>query len=346
MERTARQAPNNPEAVTSPTACGFFRRPPASMPAITAPLSRAPPRPPTPERTARSVSTAPTAAAARTRPSAGRSTPRPSPLGGVFDPAGTSDHLTAGPPGARRPSGNPTAGRPRPGSRPRAGRRSIGRWPGRAGAAVTRRTGRIGPVEALEHPRRLLLADAGTLVADLDGDRATRPGRVEGDRAPGRRVPRRVVEQVGQHRVNPRRVTVGGGARRIHRDGHLHPGAPQARLPGRVLQHGPQVEGPSYQRHRPRLQAGQIEQLRGQGPEPLHLPEHGPQRLRIGGFHTVDQVLEHRPEGADGRPQLVRDVGNEIPAHPVDLGQLGRHGVEGPASSPTSSWDVAVTRRP
>jgi hypothetical protein len=55
---------------------------------------------------------------------------------------------------------------------------------------------------------------------------------------------------------------------------------------------------------------------------------HQLERLAIGLLHPVDQVFERRLQAAYGRAQLVRDVGDQLASHPVDLGELGGHRVE------------------
>ena len=51
-------------------------------------------------------------------------------------------------------------------------------------------------------------------------------------------------------------------------------------------------------------------------------------RLGIGVGDAVDEVLEHGLQRGDRRAQLVTDVGDEVAAQPVGLGELGRHLVE------------------
>ena len=83
------------------------------------------------------------------------------------------------------------------------------------------------------------------------------------------------------------------------------------------------------QRDRPGLQPREVEQLLDEPPEPLGLGECDLDRLRVGGRDAVGEVLEHRPQRADRRPQLVRDVGDEVAAHPLDVREVGGHRVEG-----------------
>jgi hypothetical protein len=41
-------------------------------------------------------------------------------------------------------------------------------------------------------------------------------------------------------------------------------------------------------------------------------------------------VLENRLQRRDGGAELVRDVGHQVPAHPINLGEVGGHAVERP----------------
>jgi hypothetical protein len=97
-----------------------------------------------------------------------------------------------------------------------------------------------------------------------------------------------------------------------------------------VREHHADLERPHVERHGARLQSGQVQQLRHQATQTFDLREHRPDRVRIGGLHAVGDVLELGLQRADRRAQLVRDVGDEVLAVPLDLGQLRRHDVEGP----------------
>ena len=95
------------------------------------------------------------------------------------------------------------------------------------GAAVARGARRVGAVEALEHPLGLGGRDAGPLVGDHD--RGAAGGRGVGAQphaALGRRVADRVVEQVGDHLVQP--LGVAGGLQVAGLDAHLQPHRPVA----------------------------------------------------------------------------------------------------------------------
>ena len=101
-------------------------------------------------------------------------------------------------------------------------------------------------------------------------------------------------------------------------------------LAHRVLEDGLHVELAPVERHRTGLQPRQIEELRDEPAEPFDLGEHRTEGLRVGILDPVDEVLEDCLQGGDRRTQLVRDVRDEVAAHAVGLGELGRHLVERP----------------
>jgi hypothetical protein len=55
---------------------------------------------------------------------------------------------------------------------------------------------------------------------------------------------------------------------------------------------------------------------------------HRVQGLRVCGLHAVDHVLQARLQRRDRRPQLVRDVGDQLATLAVGLGDLAAHRVE------------------
>jgi hypothetical protein len=77
-----------------------------------------------------------------------------------------------------------------------------------------------------------------------------------------------------------------------------------------------------------RLELREIEELLNEVAESLDLSQRRLERPPFDRLDTVDEVLEHGLERTDGRPQLVRDVRDEVAAHAVDLGELGSHRVE------------------
>ncbi len=144
----------------------------------------------------------------------------------------------------------------------------------------------------------------------------------------GRRVPHRVLDEVRDDLVQTFGVGVEPEVARDDLDLEVHVGGVQLRLADRVLEHRPHLERVAVERQRARLEAGEVEELLHQPAEPLDLGEHRAQRLRVGLADAVDEVLEHGLQRGDRRAQLVADVGDEVAAQPVGLGELGRHLVE------------------
>ena len=118
----------------------------------------------------------------------------------------------------------------------------------------------------------------------------------------------------------------------------------QPGFPDRELEHRRDLEHPAVERYAAGLEPRQVEQLLHETAEPLDLSEHRAQRLGIGRLDAVDEVLEHGLERGDRRAQLVTDVGDEVPAHAIGLGQLAAIWLNERASVPISSCDVTVTR--
>jgi hypothetical protein len=71
-------------------------------------------------------------------------------------------------------------------------------------------------------------------------------------------------------------------------------GIVEARLLERLLEQRTKLERHTLQGHDAGLEPREVQQLRHQSPEALHLGEHHAQRLLIRRAHAVDQVLQHR----------------------------------------------------
>ena len=159
----------------------------------------------------------------------------------------------------------------------------------------------------------------------------------------GRRVADRVVEQVGEHLLQPLRVAGGLEADRVDLDPQPHLAVAEHALARRAVEQLVHAEALGGDRQRPRLEPREVEQLLDEAAEALRLRERGLDRVRV--LDAVGEVLQHRLQRADRRAQLVRDVGDEIAAHPLDVARSAAIALKARASSPTSSRDVAVTRR-
>ena len=84
-----------------------------------------------------------------------------------------------------------------------------------------------------------------------------------------------------------------------------------------VLDGRPEIVRPQIEQHEPRIQLRELEQVLGKPVEPLDLLaarfEELGAGLRIGAGAALEKLVEH-PERGERRPELVRDVGQEVPA--------------------------------
>ena len=192
--------------------------------------------------------------------------------------------------------------------------------PAAAGAAA---------VEAVEDPVPVGRCDARAVVGDLQVQAVRAGPRGHPHGAAGRAVPRGVVEQVGEHLVQPGAVGPGHGLRRRHVDREPDVAPGHRGLRHRRLEHLGHRDVTAVQRLGAGVDPGQVQQLAHQPAEPLGLRQRDLQggRVRVG--HAVDQVLQDRVQRRDRRPQLVADVRDELA--PVAVGglEVGGHPVEG-----------------
>ena len=206
--------------------------------------------------------------------------------------------------------------------------------------------------EALEDPGAVLGRDARALVGDLE-DHATRSTRygTHRDGPAGRAVPRGVVEQVGDHLVQPgpvaratTEVRVASTSQRRRR-----PTRPASPASWRTVS---SRNGPTASRARRRAARCPASTRDRSSRSVTSRPSRSvwasaaARRRGVAAGDAVDEVLQHRPQRGDRRAQLVRDVGDQLAALPVDRVEVGRHLVEraGRARRPRRG-EVAVTRR-
>ena len=171
--------------------------------------------------------------------------------------------------------------------------------------------------------------DTRPVVGDLQ---APAGGRVLGgdpDDPTGGTVPGRVVEQVGDQLVEPRRI--GRGRQRGRRGAdvvpHLATGHP--RLGHGALQQRQDGHLRGGQLSLAGVHPGEVEQVGGEGGEPLGLVERRPQGHGVRLRDAVDEVLEHGAQGGDRGAKLMAHVRHQLAAPAVDSGQLLGHPVEG-----------------
>jgi hypothetical protein len=97
-----------------------------------------------------------------------------------------------------------------------------------------------------------------------------------------------------------------------------------------VLQEVGHADGLDGQRRHSRVDAGEVEQVVDQTAEPFGLVECRLQAGWVRFGNAVGEVLEHGTERGQRRPQLVRDVGDEVAALTIDGGEVLGHRVERP----------------
>ena len=184
--------------------------------------------------------------------------------------------------------------------------------------------------ERLERPLPVGRGDTRALVVHVEEVMVALPGRRDRDRAAGRAVPRRVVEEVGDELPEPGRVGVDDEVRGVDLYVVLDLAAEHPRLGDGVVEQRPDVHGLRAERRLPGVHARKIEKILDKFACPFGLLERSGQRLRVARGDTVDEVLEHGAQPSQRRTELVADVGDELTALPVDCGQVAGHGVEGP----------------
>ena len=183
--------------------------------------------------------------------------------------------------------------------------------------------------EPVEDPLHAVGRDAGAVVADLE------PPGVLADAAgddphlsPGRAVPHRVVDEVGDELGEPGRVGDHGEVGRVRLVDHAHRPAADQGLRDPVAQQVTDLHLGEAQRRRPGVDPRQVEQVADEGAEPLALGERGAQGVVVGAHDAVDEVLEEGALGGQRGAQLVRDRGHELAALLVGARQVGGHRVE------------------
>ena len=212
-----------------------------------------------------------------------------------------------------------------------------------AGAAA-----RVAPgPEAVEDPGRPVCRNPRSLVGDLEHPSlgVEDPGP-DGDGATDRAVPDGVVQEVGKHlgeavgvRLDEEAVlttrTGLAAAPTILTDHGDEADPPLVGATGRGFRDSlrdepPHVDGRERQRLDAAVDPAEVEEVGHEVAEALGLGERGAERGVVGRHDAVDEVLEQRLLGGQGRAQLVGHRGDELTTLLVRRGEVGRHGVEGP----------------
>jgi hypothetical protein len=141
-------------------------------------------------------------------------------------------------------------------------------------------------------------------------------------------VPAGVVEKVRDQLLQARPVGEHPQVRRLHAHGVLDGAVRQPRLGDRLVQEGNEADRFPLQGRDAGVDPGQVQQVRDQAAQPFGLVERRTQRRVVRRRDPVDQVLHDRTQRGDGCAELVRDVGHQIAALPVDGVQVRRHRVE------------------
>ena len=156
-------------------------------------------------------------------------------------------------------------------------------------------------------------------VGHLDPGAVGRGGDVDRDRAAARRELDRVGHEVGDDLADPLRVVADPdrGVGKVHRQADTAAGRGGARLLDGALDRRAQVVGSQVEQDQAGIELGQLEEVLGQPVEPLDLlaarfEELGARLGVVGG--ALAQELVERPQRGQRRPQLVRDVGQEVAA--------------------------------
>ncbi len=195
-----------------------------------------------------------------------------------------------------------------------------------AGAAGGPGPRRVGPVEPLEDPLQVPLGDADALVADGDLDVPVPAPGADRHPRPLRAVRDGVVDEVDQ-RGDQLGLVAADREPALAAGDHDDPGR-LGRQPGAVDGLGHDLVHGHDRRRRQRLgalQPGQLDQLGHQPAEPgalvLHPAGEPADRLRVVG--RVLHRLGQQGQRADRRLELVRDVGDEVPADRLQPAVLG-----------------------
>ena len=144
----------------------------------------------------------------------------------------------------------------------------------------------------------------------------------------GRRPPRRA----GRHRARPRLQCLAARPTGLvdHGDEADPPLVGATGRGSRLLRDEPlHVDGRERQRLDAAVDPAEVEEVGNEIAQALGLGEGGAERGVVRRHDAVDEVLEQRLLGGEGRAQLVGHGGDELTALLVRRREVGRHGVEG-----------------
>ena len=174
-------------------------------------------------------------------------------------------------------------------------------------AGATRRAGAVGPVEALEQPRQLLLVDAHAVVGAAEHDRAVPALDGEREGGAGACVADRVLRQVlADHPQHPRSHLELDLLVAFDHDRHPRAGGALLELGRGDVELGPHGHGPERDDATARLELREEQHLVDQLAHRLDLGA-GPVDERVHVLARQRRRLEQREQARERRPQLVGD---------------------------------------
>lgn len=119
--------------------------------------------------------------------------------------------------------------------------------------------------------------------------------------APLRAVPRRVVEQVGEHLLEPGGIRHDPQARRVDRHDVRDGPDTQGGFRHRAFDQFEHADGREVETDLPAVKTAEVEQVTHEGPEPLGLAQRRAEHGVVRTHHAVDEILEQRLLGREGR---------------------------------------------
>src|SRR5699024_10842964 len=187
---------------------------------------------------------------------------------------------------------------------------------GQAQAGAAGGIGVAAALEPLEHPRAVLTRDAGTLVVHVDAHAGAVPGAGGGDVDPpaGGGVACRVLQEVVDDLVEPRRIRGHPQVRRVHVDDPAHVAAPGGEGCGvhDLVEERGELHRLDVQIDDPGVQPREVQEVVDQLREPLRLGEGYLERRRVRLGDAVHEVLQLGAQARDRGAQLVGDVRDEV----------------------------------
>src|SRR6266511_3439904 len=199
--------------------------------------------------------------------------------------------------------------------------------------APRRPAGAVASVEALEHTNGLPGGDPRTVVLDGQDRSSVLAGGPYADARPAGRVTKRILDQRAADLEDPLLVAEAG---RTAVDLGLEPVLAALgegfELVDEKLGDPRQIHGLVVDAETTRVEAGEVEQLAGELRQALDLLAHAGEELAAGLLVQVlvEEQLEVPAQREEGRPQLVRRVGDELAPGVLEPCEALAHALERP----------------